>query len=286
MHDDLAIKVVYALIWPILLLFRNQRMINLRRLLLPAGRTEQQCNEISKKYVWHHANLILEAARLSSITPEQIRQRVIFEGEQNLVEALKKGRGVLLIGNHVGGWLHSLTFLSSCGYRLSAVAYEIPIRSIESHMKSLWRKHNLAITNVGRGATEAALQAFGRNEIFVVYQDVSLRPTRGVWLRLGSTAINVDIGPAKLAFMSDAPILRLSNHRQSDSRFVVSISPEIERAGNPVSLAQIWLDEFHKELLSWPEQWWLLTLISLRIPSSVSLSPTGESVQLSNTRVP
>jgi lauroyl/myristoyl acyltransferase len=210
---------------------------------------------------------------------------VIFEGEKHLAEALKKRRGVLLIGNHVGG-AHSLTFLSSCGYRLSVVAYEIPIRSIENHMKSLWRKHNLAITNVGRGATEAALEAFRRNEIFVVYPDVSLRPTRGAWFRLGSAAINADMGSAKLAFMSDAPILRLSNHRQSDSRFVVSISPEMKRTDNPESLTQLWLDELHKELLSWPEQWWLLTLIPLRIPNSVPLLTTDKSVQLSNAQVP
>jgi hypothetical protein len=67
-HDDIAVKVVYVLIWPILLMFRSQRMINLRRLLLPAGWTQKQCKEVSKKYVWHHAHLILEAARLSSMT--------------------------------------------------------------------------------------------------------------------------------------------------------------------------------------------------------------------------
>jgi len=288
MHDDLAIKVVYVLIWPILLMFRGQRRINLRRLLLPAGWTKEQCNEVSKKYVWHHARLILEAARLSSMTPEQCRQRVIFEGEQNLVEALKKKRGVLLVGNHVGNWLFSVAFLSARGYKVSAVAYEIPIKSIETHMKSLWRRHNLSITNVGGGASATALRAFKKNEVFLTLTDVSLRPIRGKWLRLGHAAINVDTGPAKLAFMSDAPILRLSIHRQPDSRFFVSISPGIDRADNPVSLAQLWLDELHKELLFWPEQWWLLTLIPLRIPSSVPLSPTttSESARLTSLQVP
>lgn len=282
MDDDFAINVVYTLIWPTLFVFRSRRMTNLRRLFSPTGWTEKQCNEVSRKYVWHHANLILEAARLSFMTPEEIHRRVIFEGEKHLTEALAKGRGALVIGSHVGSWLASLSFLSSCGYRLSAVAYEIPIRSVENHMKSLWRRYNLTITNVGGGATEAALHAFRRNEIVVIYPDVSLRPTRGAWLRLGPAAINVDMGPAKLAFMSDTPILRLSNHRRSDSRCVVSITPEIKRSDNPTSLAQLWLDELYDELLSWPEQWWLLTLIPLRIPSSVPMSPTRESLQRSS----
>ena len=248
------------------------------RLLLPAGWTKAQCNELSKKYVWHHAKLILEAARLSSMTFEEGRRRVIFNGEEHLIEALKKGRGAMLVGNHVGNWLFSVGYLSVVGYKISVVAYEIPIRSIQTHMQSLARRCNPEITNVGRGATMTALRAFKKNEVFLALTDVSLRPTRGKWFRLGHTAIQVDTGPAKLALMTDTPILYLSNHRQPDSRVVISISPEIDRTDTPDSLTQRWLDELHKQLTSWPEQWWLLALIPLRTPDSVLVSPARESV--------
>jgi KDO2-lipid IV(A) lauroyltransferase len=278
--DASAVKVVYLLIWPVLLLFRGQRAINLRRLFMPLGRTREQCNEISRQYVWNHAQLILEAVRLSDMTPEQVRHMVTFDGEEHLTRALKKGRGALLIGNHIGNWLFSVAFLSARGYKVSAVAYEIPIKSIEAHMKSLWRRYHLSITSVGRGAPAAARQAFKKNEVFVALTDVSLRPMHGQWLRLGAAAINVDTGPAKLALLTGAPLLHLSNHREPDSRFAVSISPEIDRGsiGNdPACLAQFWLNELHKELLLWPEQWWLLTLTPLRLPADVPLPPATTS---------
>ncbi len=278
LDDALALKVVYVLIWPFLLLLRSQRTINLHRIFTPLGKTRDQCNEMGRRYVWHHARLILEATRLSQMTPDQVRQRVIFEGEENLTEALKKRRGALLVGNHVGNWLFTVAFLSAQGYKVSAVAYEIPITSIEKHMKSLWRRYNLSITNVGGGAPAAALRAFKKNEVFVALTDVSLRPIHGKWFRLGATAMNVDTGPAKLAFLTDTPILHLSNHREPDSRFVISVSPELEResiGNDPSTLTQLWLEELHRELLVWPDQWWLMTLIPLRHPTSVQLSPTA-----------
>lgn len=285
MDDALAVKVVYILIWPTMLLFRGRRMLNLSRLFFPLGWTQQQCSDLSRKYVLHHARLVLEAVRLSDLTPAQVRQRVIFEGERYLANALKQGRGVLIVGNHIGNWLFSVAFLSASGYRVSAVAYDIPIRSIESHMKSLWRKYELAITNVGRGAPAAALQAFKRNGIFLVLTDVSLRPSRGKWLQLGNTAINVDTGPARLALMTDAPILHLSNYRKSNSHFVISLSPgmsreTISRNLHPEEyLAQSWLNILYEELMVRPEQWWLLTLIPLRIPTTVPLFHTTEPVR-------
>jgi lauroyl/myristoyl acyltransferase len=251
------------------------------------GKTEEQCNEVSRQYVWQHAKLILEAARLSEMTPDQVQGRVTFEGEEYLKEALKKRRGVLLVGNHIGNWLFSVAFLSARGYKVSAVAYEIPIKSIETHMKSLWARYNLSITTVGSGAPAAALRTFKKNEVFLTLTDVSLRPMRGKWLRLGAAAINVDTGPAKLALLTDTPILYLNNHRQPDSRFVISVSPEIERGsiGNdPTNLAQLWLKELHSKLLLWPDQWWLLSLIPLRLPTSVPLLPTTIASQPSASR--
>jgi KDO2-lipid IV(A) lauroyltransferase len=278
--DDVpAIRFVLVLTWPVMIMLRGQRKINIRRFFEPRGWTPQQCRALEKRYLRHNAQLIVESIRLLQLTPGEVRKSVILHGEEHLASALQRGRGALLVGNHVGNWLYSVAMLSACGYDVSAVAYEIPIGSIERHMQQLWGRFNLNIINVGYGASAAAGQAFRRNQLFLVLMDVSLRTGRGKWLRLGDAAINVDAGPAKLAFLGEAPILHLANHRQADSRLVITISPEIKRESftgehREMELTQYWLDLLKDEILTWPDQWWLMSLVPLRRPKDVLPSST------------
>jgi KDO2-lipid IV(A) lauroyltransferase len=223
--------------------------------------------------------LILESLRLASMSPAQVRAKGILEGEHHLSDALNRGQGALIVGNHVGNWLFSAAFLSLRGYRVSGVAYEIPIKSIEQHMLGLWRKYDLNVTHVGKGAPAAAVQTFKRNEVFLVLADVSLRPGHGAWFRLGQTAINVDTGPARLALLTNTTILTLSSRRKSDGRYVVSISPEIDRgefAESPTALTQYWMDVLYREILETPDQWWLMNLVPLKLQRDVILASLAE----------
>jgi KDO2-lipid IV(A) lauroyltransferase len=289
LDDATALKVVFGLIWTPLLLLRGQRALNVRRLFAPLGWTRGQCAALARRCQWHFAAIVLDTARLGSMTAEEVMGRVALFGEDHLKVALGRKAGVLLIGNHVGNWRVTLAGLASRGYRISCVAYEVPVASIEAHQSGVFRRHHVGVAHLGTGASEAARRAIERGEIFAIFTDLCLRPARGAWFRFGHAALKVDTGPARLALRLRAPILHVNSRREPDGRYVVTIGPEIERervGHDPDVLTQLWLDETYQELARSPEQWEMMSLCVVRTPDAAPLAPTLASRASSESVAP
>jgi KDO2-lipid IV(A) lauroyltransferase len=273
-RDPLATRIVSAVARLALVLVCGQRGLNLRR-LFPAS-TRRERAELGRRGARHLALCIVEAARLSAMTREDLCRRVTFLGEDLLQAALARGRGVLLIGTHVGDFMVTLTFLAARGYPLSVVAYEVPIASIAEHMWHLWRRFGVRATRLGGGAAQNALSALAAGEIFATYPDVTLRPARGAWFRFGPTAINIDTGPARLSRLTDATVMRVKCHLEPDGRRVVEIAPcqDLASVGHdPIELTQAWTNDLLEEVRRRPEQWHMMSLQFLRRPDGVPLAP-------------
>ena len=282
--DPLATRLVSVIVRLALVLVSGQRALNLRRLF--PGWTRRERAELSRRCARHVALCVVEAARLSSMTRDDLSRRVTFLGEDLLQAALGRGRGVLLICSHVGDFIVTLTFLAGRGYPLSVVAYEVPIASIGEHMWRLWRRFGVRATRLGGGAAQNALDALAAGEIFAVYPDVTLRPARGAWFRFGPTAINIDTGPARLSRLTDATVLRAKSHLEPDGRRGVEIVPcqDLVSVGHdPIELTQAWANDCLEEVRQRPEQWLMMSFQFLRRPDGVPLAPVAAGASTPRT---
>ena len=66
----------------------------------PADERARVCRDV---FV-HFGRLLLELIRFSSLTPEQMLARVEIEGQENVRQAYRQGKGVLYFTGHFGYW--------------------------------------------------------------------------------------------------------------------------------------------------------------------------------------
>ncbi len=243
--------------------FKSIRIKNMHRFLGARGYSFAQCETLDNESMRFQGRLFVENSRLLQMTPRQLQESVRLDGEENLQQALQRGRGALLVASHLGNWLLTATILSTVGYKVSGVAYEIPINSVEAHMKQIWKRYNISIAHVGRDSVRAAKKALELNQIFILVFEASVRPSENVWLPFGDVAIKVDPGPARLALMFHAPILMLRSRPLVGSGSCVSIAPEMcldelmmKPHKNPEALMGKWLELLHRDVSARPEQWW------------------------------
>src|SRR5262245_26209386 len=74
---------------------------NLRRAL---GTTRAEAARILRLMYRHLGLSLVEFLRLSRWTPERIAERVQLDGFERLREAMRSGRGVVVITAHFGNW--------------------------------------------------------------------------------------------------------------------------------------------------------------------------------------
>jgi len=67
-------------------------------------RSSAECRAIARATFVHFGQLLVGLLRFSSLTPEQMRRRVEFEGAERMNAALEAGRGVILVTGHFGVW--------------------------------------------------------------------------------------------------------------------------------------------------------------------------------------
>lgn len=222
---------------------------------------------IDEAYIRYQGRILRESRSLLSISADQLRQNIELEGEEHLQAALDLGHGAVLVCTHVGNWLLAPALLSTAGYRVSAIAFEIPIRSIEAHMQQIWTRYGITIAHPGRDSVRAAKKALDRNEILIIAYDASVRPADSVWMPFGDISIQADPGPSRLARLLKAPILRMHVRPLADARSVVIVRPD--RTGESEDLMTAWLMELHDEVSAHPDLWWPWSFVRLSSRSTV-----------------
>jgi KDO2-lipid IV(A) lauroyltransferase len=68
------------------------------------SRPRAECRRIARAMFEHFGQLFVVLLKFSTLTADQIRARVEFDGEERVRAALEGGRGVLLFSGHFGFW--------------------------------------------------------------------------------------------------------------------------------------------------------------------------------------
>jgi KDO2-lipid IV(A) lauroyltransferase len=240
----------------------------------------RDCVQTDEAYLDYQARLLVENVRLLSISPDEFRKRVRIEGEDCLQNALRKGRGVILLFSHVGNWLLAPCMLSLLGHRVAGIAYEIPIRSVEQHMKRIWARYSITTSHVGRESVRAAKRALDRQSILLMAFDASVRPSRSQWMPFGEGALLADPGPARLTSLLNVPTLRVRVQPEAAMKNLVTIEPV---PPHDTDMMTSWLNTLHQEVSRNPHLWWPWSVVKL---ADRSLVPREAGVVLEQASIP
>ncbi len=238
---------------------RRRRSANLQ-LLFP-GMTPAERTALDRRHQQYVALMRVHIARAAHFSREEALRTAQVNGLEHLQAALEQGRGVLIVGGHVGTWWHCPGMLAVFGHRVSIVVNSNLFPPMLEHMQRLSDRYGFRIAYTKRDAYQQAKEAFARNEIFSVTMDFSLRPEESLRLPFFGASLPVDPGTAILALRQRPAVLWADCHHDPQGRSIVDLFPEPPLGrGTPLAssgqLSRHWVERLQRGLEPHPEQWW------------------------------
>jgi lauroyl/myristoyl acyltransferase len=218
---SIAGDLVY-IFWPT---GRRNVLDNMRHVLDPET-SQEELRRTARRSFRNYLKLLVDFARITRMDPTTVEERVKGEGWENLDTAFQGGKGVILVGSHMGSWEVAAVAMASRGYPLNAVSETVGNERID-RLAFQFRAHWGIKLIPMEYALKRVYRALGRNEAVGVVTDRPLPPNEGIPVEFFGQRIPWPTGPAVLGLRTGARILTGYLVRNSNNDYVGEIYPAL-----------------------------------------------------------
>jgi KDO2-lipid IV(A) lauroyltransferase len=212
----------------------------------------------------HMGRTVVEFLRLPALRPEQISAQMRLEGEEQLHQAIAKGKGVIILTAHFGNW-------ELLGARLAQVFgpnkfYVIAQPQRDARLTQLMDKiragQGVEVIPRGKAARET-LQVLRQGAGVGILLDIDMKE-RGVFVDFMGQSASTSTSVAAFALRTGAAVLPIFAHRQPDGTHVGKIFPPVTLTRSGDGDQDLYINTAHfsqiigEQVRARPEQWiWL-----------------------------
>lgn len=224
----------------------------------PETRWEQLWNA----HLVHLGHTLREVHTWSRLPQEQVHERVTVEGREHVDEALRAGRGAMVLTNHLGNFFCLGPAFCFSGWNVCSMRNPIPVHALEKRVRHFVSRFGGREGYTGSGVPASAAKTFREGGLVFLFADFSLRDERNVWVPFGRLETRVSLGPALLALRHRVPVLCITCERLDVMRHRVTIHPPLAgaRSGcfrtDATELTHQALRIVAEAVRRRPEQWW------------------------------
>jgi Kdo2-lipid IVA lauroyltransferase/acyltransferase len=193
--------------------------------------TEPQLQQMMRKYYRGFAQVLVEVVRSVSLTPEELRRRVVLEGFEPVRAALASGSPVLLVAAHQCNWEWMLLALSlQLGYPLEA-AYK-PLVDGWAQREMLKARSRFGARLVPAQELLPHILRGGRTPraIAMVADQEPRTSERRHWTRFMNRDTAFFMGAEEITRITKFPAFFVGLRRTSRGHYTVSVTP-LSQAG-------------------------------------------------------
>jgi KDO2-lipid IV(A) lauroyltransferase len=222
-------------------------------------RSQAECRAIARSTFAHFGRLLVLLLKFTTLTPQQVRDRVDFEGDERVREALAAGKGAIVFSGHFGYWE-----LQGLAHALVLPPMSVLARPLDNpYLHTLLESARCATGNrviYRQGALRRVLRALGANECVAILIDQHIQSVDAVRVDFFNRPVSTTSALATLALRTGAPLvpafaLPLANGRL---RLVYEHPVELPKAGSldPVrELTQRCTDVLEMYVRRHPQLW-------------------------------
>lgn len=186
-----------------------------------------------------------------------------FDGEENLREIVRRGKGGILLSAHVGNWEAAGHLLKRLNTRVSVVMFDGEQQQIKEYLESVTGRRNLNVILVKPDLSHvyAMGEALQNNELICLHADRFLEGNKTVRRNFLGEEANFPLGPFILAASFKAPVSLVFAFKETRSHYHFFGSPILECGAEESKTAfrQRLLDAFvealDQKVKMYPEQW-------------------------------
>ena len=201
------------------------------------------------------ARLVVAFARFPSITRDNVREWIQYEGLENFERARGRGKGVLVATAHLGNWE-----LSAFCHAYLAAPMHIVVRPIDNakidalveRRRGLSGNHVIAKKDAARGI----LRALKAGDAAGILIDQNTTPDQGVFVDFFGVKACAGSAFVKLAHHSGAAVVPgYALWSEKTGRYVLHFEPEVEMAGDVQADTQRVHARLEAAIRKHPDQW-------------------------------
>ncbi|HPB68120.1 MAG TPA: lysophospholipid acyltransferase family protein [Candidatus Omnitrophota bacterium] len=242
--------------------FRDRRAVrsNLRIILPEKSDVEWNVREVFRNF----GRYLVEFFRMANeIDGRFIKERVVTENLHYIDEALKKGKGAILLSGHIGNWELGGVLLSLLGYPSVAIALPHKERPVNDLFNKQREARGLVIVPP-QAATRRCLSILNKNKIIAVVADRSFGPNGFILDFLGKKSL-FPKGPAIFSVKTGAPIVPVFLVRAGEGRFRIIVHKPIDpgvvdgngriNEGLLKNLIKKYIRIIEQMIRAYPDQW-------------------------------
>jgi KDO2-lipid IV(A) lauroyltransferase len=239
---------------------RDRRsIVNNLRVVMGGEGADSDCDLMARDVFRNFAKYLVDFFRFSKLDGEFIKRYVKVEGEEFLKEALKRGKGAIILSAHLGDWELGGAVVALLGYRLTAVALTHQNRKINDFFIRQRSFGNVNVISIGP-ALKRCFSALRKNGCLALIGDRDFTDN-GIMVDFFSKKARIPTGPAVLSMRTEAPIVPAFMIRQRDDTFRLifrePISPQGDGydAGHIKATVSKYLSVIEEYIKRYPAQW-------------------------------
>jgi Kdo2-lipid IVA lauroyltransferase/acyltransferase len=169
-------------------------------------RSDAECRTIARATFAHFGRLLVDLLTFSALTPDQMRARVEFEGDDRVRAALARGHGVLMFTAHFGFWeLHGIA------QPLVLPPMSVVARPLDNPLLHVFLERLRTVTGnkviYRRGALRRILRALGSNEMVAILIDQHIQGGDAVRVEFFNRTAATTAAVATFALRTGAPLV-------------------------------------------------------------------------------
>ncbi|MCK4389171.1 MAG: hypothetical protein KAV83_02885 [Desulfobacterales bacterium] len=204
---------------------------------------------------------VLEICQMMCFSREDILRKVRIRGKENLLNAMKSPKGIIMISAHLGNWEMAHLFIS-CYLQKPLL---LVVRQIQPKVLNRWI-HRLR-SNFGnilvykKRALPKMARTLLQGKTLGLLIDQGTKLSRGVEVTFFGRAANTTPAAALLARRYDSPVLPVFCIREADAGLTLIVEPPLtlkrtDDLGADLKVnTQIMTSAVEKAVRAYPEQW-------------------------------
>jgi len=169
-------------------------------------RSEAECRAIARATFMHFGRLLVALLEFSTLTPEAMRRRVEYEGEERIRDGLAGGKGVIIITGHFGFWE-----IQGMAHALVLPPMSVLARPLDNpYLHDLLERTRRSTGNAviyRRGAIRRVMRALNNNEVVAILIDQHIQPADAVRVDFFDRPVATTAAVATLALRTGAPLV-------------------------------------------------------------------------------
>jgi len=189
-------------------------------------KSQQEIREICRRCFENLGKGLMEVLQFPRLKRKNLDRLVAFEGRQNLDEALKTGKGVILLTAHFGNWELLGASLALSGYAINFIVRAVRSPRLDALVTR--NRESKGIKCISRGASiKSGLKCLRRNELLGILSDIDTK-VDGVFVDFFGRPAFTPRGPASIALRTGAALVPAFIVRQKDNTHKIIIEKPLE----------------------------------------------------------